>query len=165
MSITNPEILARLQQARTPRGKSKPEQIAKVSEKKKAVTKEDKATRGEGETATQIWFNDRHKEMSGKCLHCGERSCKGDQLHFRSSIAHILPQRLFPSVQLHPLNWIELCFWAPNSCHTNFDNHILDIMDLNCFDTVIERFIAMYPEIAKNEKKNIPAVLMQYVEK
>lgn len=162
MAINDPNILNRLQIARMPKAKNKPQPIDKVGEKKKAAIKEDKATRAGRETNLQAWFNDRHKEMTGKCLHCGERSCKGDA-HFRSSIAHILPQRLFPSVTTNPLNWIELCFWAPNSCHTNFDNHILDIMQLNCFDLVIERFVSMYPAIDKKERKNIPDILLQYV--
>jgi hypothetical protein len=30
-------------------------------------------------------------------------------------------------------------------------------------DTVIERFVAMYPDIDKSERKYIPDVLLQYV--
>lgn len=164
MSTTDPKILNRLQNARTPKYKPAPKPPSKTSDKKKAVLKEEKAKRGDNDTALQQWFNDRHKEMTGKCHHCGERSCKGDALHFRSSIAHILPQRLFPSVVLHPKNFVELCHWAPNSCHTNFDNHILDITDLNCFDEVIEKFISIYPQIDKKERKHIPDILLQYVE-
>jgi hypothetical protein len=37
-------------------------------------------------------------------------------------------------------------------------------MDLNCFDTVIKRFVAMYPAIDANERRYIPDVLLQYVE-
>lgn len=109
----------------------------------------------------QRWFEERHKEMGGKCLHCSGLSSKGAS-QYKCSIAHILPKRLFKSVATHPLNWIELCFWG-NSCHTNFDNYMLDITELNCFDLVVERFIAMYPSIDKKERRYIPGVLLEYV--
>jgi len=109
------------------------------------------------------WFEDRRKEMTGICAHCGSASCKKDDNYYKFSIAHILPKRIFKSVATHPLNWIELCFWR-NSCHTNMDNNTLDLIDLNCFDTVIERFVAMYPQIDSKERRYIPEVLLQYVE-
>lgn len=108
------------------------------------------------------WFNDRRKEMNGVCAHCGGRTEKHNDATFKCSIAHILPKAYFKSVAMHPLNWIELCFYK-NSCHTNFDNKMLDIIELNCFDTVIERFIAMYPDIAQDEKRRIPIILLNYV--
>jgi hypothetical protein len=112
--------------------------------------------------ALERWFNDRHKEMTGRCMHCGGKSSKGTPM-YKCSIAHILPKAYFKSVATHPLNWVELCFWG-QSCHTNFDNFMLDITELNCFDTVIERFIAMYPHIDDKEKRRIPAALMNYID-
>ena len=128
--------------------------IAKVSEKGREGGKQDS-----GEL--QRWFEERRKEMGGKCLHCGGKSSKGTS-QYKCSVAHILPKRLFKSVATHPLNWIELCFWN-SSCHTNYDNYTLDITELNCFDLVIERFLAIYPEIDKKERKYIPDALLQYV--
>lgn len=107
------------------------------------------------------WFRERRKEMKGVCAHCGESTTKKDDAKFHYSIAHILPKRLFPSVATHKDNWIELCFWG-NSCHTNFDNYMLDMIDMNCFDQIIEKFIRMYPDIAPQEKRRIPAILIEY---
>src|ERR1700761_316449 len=109
------------------------------------------------------WFEDRRKELTGVCAHCGGRSCKDSDQYWKFSIAHILPKNIFHSVKTHPLNYIELCFFN-NSCHTNFDNKTLDVMDLNCFDTVIERFVSMYPAIDSKERRYIPDVLLQYAE-
>jgi hypothetical protein len=134
--------------------------IPKKSAKKIKQEAEEKELRGGDDTLLEKWFKARRKEMTGICQHCGGRSCR-DQ-HFRSSIAHILPKRFFKSVATHPLNWIELCFWN-KSCHTNLDNNVLDITDLNCFDTVIERFIEMYPSIDRKERKYIPNALLQYL--
>lgn len=110
----------------------------------------------------QKWFEERREEMTGLCAHCGGVSCKNSDKYYKRSAAHILPKNIFESVKTHPKNFIELCFWAP-SCHTMYDNKLLDIMDLNCFHEVIEKFIAIYPDIAKKERKYIPDVLLQYV--
>ena len=108
------------------------------------------------------WFEDRHKELTGKCKHCNGKTQKGKD-NYKNSIAHILPKAYFPSVATHPLNYIELCFYG-NSCHTNFDNKILDLLDLNCFDEVITKFVQIYPHIDKQEKRRIPQVLLNYIE-
>lgn len=108
------------------------------------------------------WFEDRRKEMAGYCLHCHAKTAKKDDKWYRASIAHILPKRLFKSIATHPLNWIELCMWG-NNCHGNFDNGMIDIIDLNCFDTVIERVVEMYPDIDPKERRYIPDVLLQYI--
>lgn len=108
------------------------------------------------------WFKDRQKEMTGRCLHCNGKTEAYTKL-FKCSIAHILPKAYFKSVATHPDNWIELCFYG-KSCHTNLDNHIIDLMELNCFDTIIQKFVRIYPFIAPDEKRRIPDVLLQYIE-
>jgi len=132
-----------------------------AKEGKKALGPKKKEQRGL--ITLDEWFADRRKEMTGKCAHCGERSCKHDALYFKHSIAHILPKNLFTSIATHPLNWIELCFWG-NNCHGNYDSKILDLMQLNCFDLVIERFVIIYASIAPKERRNIPDVLLQYIQ-
>jgi hypothetical protein len=110
------------------------------------------------------WFDDRRKEMTGVCANCGAKSCKESDDFFRFSIAHILPKAYFPSVKTHESNWIELCFWGSGSCHSQMDNKMLDLIDMACFDTIITRFVEMYPSVAEKEKRRIPPVLMQYIE-
>lgn len=109
------------------------------------------------------WFEDRRKEMTGTCSHCLGKTEKADDDTFKCSIAHILPKSTFKSVATHPNNWLELCFYG-QSCHTNLDNYMIDLIDLNCFDEVIKKFVSMYPSIAPNERRRIPAVLLQYIE-
>jgi len=109
------------------------------------------------------WFKDRRKEMKGVCQHCSGKTTKEDDTKYHYSIAHLLPKAYFPSVATHKENFIELCFYG-NSCHTNLDNGALDLIDLHCFDTVIKRFVAMYPAIAKEERRRIPQVLLNYIE-
>jgi hypothetical protein len=124
----------------------------------KATEKDNNSTSGE----LTRWFEERRKELTGTCKHCGGKSSKHSDKWYKASVAHILPKRIFKSVATHPKNFIELCFWG-NSCHTNFDNFTIDILDLNCFDEVIEKFVAMYPDIDKKERRFIPDALMQYI--
>jgi hypothetical protein len=115
-----------------------------------------------GTAELQRWFEDRHREMTGTCKHCGGKTEKGKST-FRCSVAHILPKAYFKSVATHPLNWIELCFYN-KSCHTNFDNLSLDIMELNCFDEVVEKVTKMYPLLSMEEKRRVPNVLREIIE-
>lgn len=108
------------------------------------------------------WFKDRRKEMTGKCSHCSGVSCKHDDKYFKFSICHILPKAYFKSVATHPDNWIELCHFG-NSCHSQMDNKMLDLIDMNCFDTIIQKFAKMYPFIAQEEKRRIPPILIEYL--
>jgi hypothetical protein len=107
------------------------------------------------------WFKEREKDLTGVCQHCGGKTQKG-QKNYKCSVAHILPKAYFKSVATHPDNFLELCFYG-DSCHTNFDNNMIDIMELNCFDDVIKKFTRMYPDIAPEERRRIPALLLEYV--
>lgn len=107
------------------------------------------------------WFRERQKEMTGKCNNCSGKTEK-DSRHYKRSLAHILPKAYFPSVATHPDNWLELCFYS-NSCHTNLDNKMIDLIDLNCFDLVIQKFVKIYPHIAQEERRRIPAILLEYL--
>lgn len=137
--------------------------IAKKSAKKIAQEAEDKAQRVGGGNELDRWFKERRKEMTAICAHCGKKTEKNSDSLYKNSIAHLLPKRLFKSIATHPDNWLELCYYE-NSCHTNYDNHMLDLIDLNCFDEAIRKFVSMYPHIAPKERKYIPDILLQYVE-
>jgi len=163
ITMDRAENLRRIKEAsRLPKTK-KVYKIPKKSVKKLKQEAEEKtvANKGGGSELDR-WFQSRRKEMTGICAHCGEKSSKQQDQWYRASIAHLLPKRLFKSIATHPLNWVELCFWEKN-CHANFDNNTLDIIEMNCYDLMIERFIAMYPDIDPKEHKYIPDALLQYV--
>lgn len=123
-------------------------------------TEQNKSVKTESELS--VWFKVRHGEMTGKCKHCNGKTQK-DADNFINSICHILSKEYFPSVAINEYNWIELCFYD-NSCHSQMDNKMLDLIDMNCFDEIVEKFVKIYPSIAKNERRRIPAILMQYIE-
>lgn len=156
------EIRKLKQQASLPKQPKQRKAIAKKSAKKIKQEAEERKTNKGGGSELDRWFQARRREMKGVCLHCGEKTTKHQDEWYRAGICHILPKRIFKSVATHPLNWIELCFWK-NNCHGNFDNYTLDITELVCYDLVIERFIAMYPDINPKERRYIPNALKQYV--
>lgn len=134
---------------------------ATIENTAKRVMKFKTADVEENKEAMWDWFKARRKEMKGVCAHCGATTSKKDDEKFHFSIAHILPKAYFPSVATHPDNWIELCFWG-NSCHTNMDNKTLDLLDMNCFDQIIEKFMSIYPDVAPDERRRIPTILIEY---
>lgn len=109
------------------------------------------------------WFKRQRPKMKGFCSNCGGKTMKDDDEKFHYSIAHLLPKNFFKSIATNDFNWIELCYYG-RSCHANYDNHMIDLTDLNCFDEVITKFVAMYPSIDKKERRRIPSVLLQYIE-
>lgn len=131
--------------------------IPKISKRRAAEMKEEKAERGEDDTMKEKWFKARRREMIGICqCGCTQKSSKNDDLNFRSSAAHIFPQRLFPSVQYHKLNWVERAIWATqtsSSCHTNMDNRSMDLWpNFADWDDIIAKFHELSPLLTDEER-------------
>lgn len=130
--------------------------IAKVSEKKKA----ENAINTVEDAELQAAFLMFRKKMKGKCEHCGGKSCKDDNKYWKHSAAHIFPKALFPSIKSHPLNFIELCFWE-KSCHTNYDNGMIEPYELKCWPKMQKSFITLYGLMTREEKKRVPDCYLQ----
>lgn len=150
------------EQAKLPKEKKKYTIPKKSAKKLKQEAEERNDNKASGGSKLNRWYLERRLSMTGVCGHCGAASSKNSDAYFRSSICHILPKSIFPSVATHESNWIELCCFG-NDCHGNMDHHTLDLAEMNCYDTIIERFVAMYPDISLKEKKRIPDILLQYI--
>jgi len=136
--------------------KKKP--ITKIGKKKLAENTAAKVELGEDETMKEKWFKARRKEMVGTCqCGCGMPSSKKDDAHFRSSICHIFPQRLFESVQFHRLNWVERKFWATqgtSACHSQMDNKSMDLWPkMADWDDIVAKYHELVEFITDEEKK------------
>lgn len=132
--------------------------MRKVSLKRQAENDAAKEARGEQDSDKERWFKKRRGEMCGTCqCGCGEPSSKKDDVNFRSSICHILPQRIFESVQFHHLNWVERKHWATgksSACHTNMDNKSMDLWpNFADWDSIKEIFKTLDPLLTVEEKK------------
>jgi hypothetical protein len=141
--------------------KKKVYKIPAKSKKRLAQEAEEKKGKKDPAAAKERWFQDRRKEMIGKCKNCLKPSFKNSNEYFRYSIAHILAKRksMFASIATHPENWIELC----QDCHNNLDNCMIELSSLACWDEVVVKFQKIYPSIASEERKRIPDILLQYI--
>lgn len=112
-----------------------------------------------GKSEIWDWFLDRREEMVGVCQHCSQPSLKNSDRFFHHSVCHVLPKSYFKSVATHKRNFVELC----QDCHNGMDNCTIDLIDMNCFSEIVDKVVAMYPDIAPNERKKIPAILREYI--
>lgn len=144
--------------------KQKQYTIPKISKKKKEQLELNKSKNKEKPSEQEQWYKDRNKEMTGRCVECGEKSTKGHFKYWKYSICHILPKSIFPSIATHPLNFIELCYFG-NSHHSNMDNNGYEYVRENMPKTwkiIVDRFKEMFPLI--KEKSKIPDILLQEIE-
>lgn len=138
--------------------------IPKKSAKKLKQEAEEKLiAKAAGGSEKERWFQARRLEMTGFCKNCGKPSCKDSDEFFRFSIAHILEKAYVRSVATNEFNWIELCFWGDNSCHSQMDNKMLDMTEMSCWHEIVEKFLKMYPSIDLKERKRIPDILRTYI--
>ena len=99
------------------------------------------------------WYRDRGFELTGACAACGGPTCKGHPKFEKFSVAHIFPKAIFPSVELHNLNYIELCFWD-NNCHGNYDNQGIEtIVDTPAWPIMVKRF-HVFEHLLSDEEKS-----------
>lgn len=138
--------------------------IPKKSAKKIAQEKEEKELRTPGEdTELQKWYKERQKQLTGKCIRCGTKYNHHNLQNAIAATAHILAKRenMFPSVMLHPENYIELP--AMCGCHFWFDNFASweEIALSSIWPIVLEKFKIIEPYI--KERNKIPDIFAQEI--
>lgn len=121
------------------------------------------------DAATDAWFDERRKEMTGKCLISGCKTEKDNDAMFRASVAHLFPKRknMFPSIALHPENFLELCFYAP-SHHTLFDTLMLTFADIKekyptAWKEILRKATILYPLMTAEEQGRVPDFLLNEI--
>lgn len=157
--------LLELQQIRAQRDIIKPKKIYHIPKMSKKKQEQYKAQKESGtDSSLDKWFEERRKEMKGRCVICGGTTLKANDQEYRRSIHHLFDKKptLFPSVSTHPDNWLEVCFYG-NSCHTNIHSKKITwelLLDSKEGEIIIEKFKKILPYIAQNEIKNIPQILI-----
>lgn len=138
--------------------------LNKVSPQKAAKDKKDREERGDDDSELVKWFKNRMKQMTGYCAETHLRTETKIYSHAIFSICHILEKRdtMFPSVKVHPQNWIEL---APD-IHTLFDKVTWEEREMmGCWNIVWERLLLVYPSIDPSELYHLPTELRERIEK
>ncbi len=137
--------------------------IPKVSEKRKKELQEQKEKGTDKEL--DKWFEDRRKEMTGRCAICGDKTERNNDKTYRNSLHHIFEKRknLYPSVKTHPLNCLEVCFYG-NSCHPNLTNGTITFEDIKqeypaAWKLIIEKAKVIVPVMTDEEKNKVPDIV------
>lgn len=151
------EIRKLKEQAKLPKP-PKTYRIPKVSPKKAAQVEKEREERGDGDSALDLWFEERRDELTGRCQLCGGRSEKGNDETHRRSIHHLLDKRktMFPSLALNPVNFLEVCFYG-NSCHQNIHGGKITwelLFDSAEWPIIKEKLKILLPLCTAEEKKN-----------
>lgn len=152
IDMVDPEILKRLNAARTPKAKKPTVAIKPISDKKAKQNAE--AKKSGDDDAVYNFFVEMRPSMTGKCLFCNSKSEKHNDETFHFSLAHLLPKSSFPSVATHQDNVIELCYYG-ESCHSQFDNNKITwemIFDSAEWPMIREKLLKVLPMVAPNER-------------
>lgn len=135
----------------------------------KKIAQEVAAKENGTDAAMDKWFEDGRETMTGVCLFCGGKTEKHNDKTYRNSEAHLFAKRknMFPFIALHPENRIELCFFG-NSCHTNFDNHMIELEDIKynwpkAWEVIGEKTKILYHCMTEKEKNKVPDILLQAI--
>jgi len=106
----------------------------------------------QGDTEKDKFFMKMRKSLTGVCqCGCGQKTHKDDDVYYRFCICHIFPQRLFKSIQFHPLNWVERRFFL--GCHANMDNRSMDKWPTFAdWNDIKEKFHALAPLLTDQER-------------
>lgn len=131
--------------------KQKP--LRRISAKKAEQKKIEKDNRGDQPTELQQWFLKIGRREPPVCWETKEPIY---DFSF-GNICHILPKNLFPSVKTHPQNYLILSMWGGVHDRT----HRWDTFQkMRVWKIAVDRFIMMEPDIAPEERKNIPQCLL-----
>lgn len=126
--------------------------IPKVSKKRAEKIAEQK-TKG-ADSEMDLFFAAMRKKMVGVCqCGCARKSSKFEDDHYRASISHIFPKRIFKSIATHELNWVERNFW--DGCHSNMDNRSMALwVNFADWNDIKERFYILAPLLTEKEKSS-----------
>src|SRR5574337_480806 len=130
--------------------------LKKKSDKK--IEEERLAKESGSDNSLDRWFEERRREMTGRCCLCGGKTEKHNDKTYRNSIHHLLDKRksMFPSLALHPNNFLEVCFYG-NSCHTNIHNGLITfelLHDSKEWLFVEKKLKILLPLCTEKEKQN-----------
>jgi len=141
--------------------KAKPKGIAPKSEKKLATEKMEKEQRGDDPTKLQKWYSEIMLKEEPICWETKEVIDKEDEKGWHGSIAHILPKKLFPSVQTHPKNYLILKMWG--GTHASYDASWQSAQKMKVWPLAVKRFLEIEKNIAERERVYLPDCLIKHI--
>lgn len=100
----------------------------------------------------EVWFAMVRKKLVGVCqCGCGNKSQKNDDMYFRHSCCHIFAKSKFPTIQYHPLNYVERAFFG--GCHGVLDDTSMDRwVNMADWCDIKEKFYILAPLLSDEER-------------
>lgn len=138
--------------------------LKKVSDKKAAEMKEQKIIAketGSGETELQKWYSEIMAKETPRCWETGEWINVKDTFGWHGSVAHVLPKELFPSVKVHPQNYMILKMWG--GTHGDYDASWEKAAKMNVWPYAVKVFNILYPLLTTEEKAKLPDIVLQEI--
>lgn len=122
--------------------KVSPKRAAKLADQKEAGT----------DSGLDKFFERNRKKMIGVCqCGCARKSSKNEDDHYRSSISHIFPKRIFKSIVTNDYNWVERNFW--DGCHSNMDNKSMTLWPMYAdWEDIKEKFYVLAQILTEQER-------------
>lgn len=135
--------------------------LKKVSDKKAAEKFSEKIARGGEKTDLEKWYEKIMQKEDAVCWETGNKINKSDKVAWHGSIAHVLGKKTFPSVAIHPLNYLILEMYG--GAHGQYDSSWENASKMKVWKIAVERFLRIEPDIAWEERKNIPDVFLREI--
>lgn len=141
----------------------------RANDKLRAKVKQLHSPENDRAAKLQMWFNNRMINEVPVCANCGasKPELKLDpklRRFWKGCQAHLLPKKIFHSIETHPLNGLVLG-WGISGlcyCHDEYDNTWERASKMIIWQPiVVVRFKILYPLIAPNERKSIPQILYE----
>jgi hypothetical protein len=136
--------------------------IKKVSDKRKAEQKADKEELKGGDSELQKWYAKIMQDETPKCWETGEWINKQDKMGWHGSIAHILDKKNFPSVKVHPLNYMILKMWG--GTHGQYDSSWENAAKMKVWPYALKVINVLYPLLTAEERRKLPDVIIQEIQ-
>ena len=109
--------------------------------------------KAENKQTLNVFFKEQEKKIPVKCQNCGEKIIIPAALPLRSAICHILPKRIFKSIQTNPLG----VFFGCLDCHKRFDEGGSEkVKKMPILKLCIARVKKLLPLIDPEERRHIP---------
>ncbi len=135
--------------------------IPPISKKKAALLEAEKGLRNGEDTELQKWYANIMQSEPGKCWETGEPINKQDKMGWHGSIAHVLCKEHYPSVKVHPLNYMILKMWG--GTHGQYDSSWENASKMRIWPYALKIINILYPLLTQEEKRKLPEVIIQEI--
>lgn len=125
--------------------------------KRKTPLKRSRAPKKE-DTALKKFYDDAMNNSTYKCEECGENVYSISYIFRKSTVAHLLPKKIFKSVKAHIKN--KICLGGTCGCHSKYDKSWASAIKMKIWP-VVENILVniLIPLLPPDEYSKLPKFL------